>query len=41
MNIKNALNIFFPQKCGICGKTSTVLCESCEKEIKKYNKVLK
>ena len=32
----NVLNLFFPQKCGICGKTGTVLCKSCEEKIEKY-----
>ena len=32
----NALNIFFPQKCPICGKIGTVLCEECENLINKY-----
>lgn len=36
MNISKVLNIFFPQKCPACGKIGTVLCEDCEKIIKKY-----
>ena len=33
---KNALDLFFPPRCGVCGKIGTVLCNSCEEKIEKY-----
>lgn len=30
------LDIIFPQKCGICGKISTVLCENCKNTLEKH-----
>lgn len=36
MYFNNALNIFFPQKCGYCGKIGSSLCDNCEKAIKKF-----
>lgn len=35
MDLERVLNIFFPQKCSLCGKIGTVLCLNCEKEIRK------
>ena len=36
MIIKNALNLIFPIKCGICGKIGLPICETCKKLLKKY-----
>ena len=33
---ENVLNLFFPQKCGVCEKIGTVLCNECEEKIKEY-----
>ena len=33
---ENVLNLFFSQKCGVCGKIGTVLCNECEEKIKEY-----
>lgn len=36
MNLDNVLNLFFPIKCGICGKIDLPICNNCEKLLKKY-----
>ena len=36
MILENVLNLFFPIKCGVCGKIGLPICNNCEKIIKKY-----
>ena len=36
MNFQKALNLFFPIKCGICGKIGLPICDKCKDTIKKY-----
>ena len=36
MNFEKALNLFFPIKCGVCGKIGLPICNKCEKIIKKH-----
>ena len=36
MNFQKALNLFFPIKCGVCGKIGLPICNKCEEIIKKH-----
>ena len=36
MIFEKALNLFFPIKCGICGKIGLPICKECEKKLKQY-----
>ncbi len=36
MNFEKALNLFFPIKCGVCGKIGLPICNKCEEIIKKH-----
>ena len=35
MNFLNVLNLFFPKKCGVCGKIGVEICNNCKMELKK------
>lgn len=36
MILEKALNLFFPIKCGVCGKIGLPICKECEEKIKQY-----
>ena len=36
MFLEKALNLFFPIKCGVCGKIGLPICKECEEKIKQY-----
>lgn len=36
MILEKALNLFFPIKCGVCGKIGLPICKKCEKKLKQY-----
>lgn len=36
MIFEKALNLFFPIKCGVCGKIGLPICKECEENLKQY-----
>ena len=36
MIFENVLNLFFPIKCGVCGKIGLPICKECEESLKPY-----